>query len=268
MAFINPSKRREGKRFPSKYVRLDEDKPVIVQILQVRSPTPDGYYKFWLKDSTGRSIAYVSPGYNVCPVTQRNIKFGKESKQYIRPGHKYAVNVWDITPVVKCPECETPHRPDNLSDDTENLCNDCSTSLDGVESTPYGEIRILERGTQLFGQLSGLDGDEEKKIPPQVLNSEGEHLRITEYPMTIIRTGTSSKTNYTVVPHPGHSETVEPADFEDRLLTIPDMGYDFTAEEILAIMDDGVPVSEILSAREGSEFTPTKVEEDEDDVLY
>lgn len=268
MAFIKDStERRERKVFPSKYVRLDEDKPVMIQILQEEAFE---YYKFWTRDSKDRPVAYVSPGYNTCPLTQRNITVGKESKQYIRPSHKYAVNVWDITLVVRCPECETPHRPDSLSTETENLCGNCSVSIDGVEPMPYNEVRILERGVQLFGQLSGLGGDDEKNIPPQVLNSKGEHLRITEYPMTIIRTGTMSKTNYTVVPHADHPLAVNPEDFEEKLLAIPDMGYDFTPEEILAIVDDGVPVSEIMSAREGSgdDFTPTKVDEDTDDVLY
>lgn len=265
MAFIRESDQRERKVFPSKYVRLDENKPVTIQILQ--SPAPD-YYKFWTKDVTGRAVAYVSPGYNVCPLTQRNIAVGKDSKQYIRASHKYAVNVWDITQVVKCTECETPHRPDTLSAETENLCSNCSTTLDGVESTPYNEVRILERGAQLFGQLSGLAGDDEKGIPPQVINSKGEHLRITEYPITIIRTGTSRNTNYTVVPQVDHPETVDPDGFEDKLLSLPDMGFDFTPEEILAIVDDSVPVSEIMTARKGSEVVVTKVDEDEDDVLY
>ena len=265
MAFIRDQEQRERKVFPSKYVRLDEDKPVMVQILQESAPD---YYKFWTKDSTGRNFAYVSPGYNVCPLTQRNITVGKDSKQYIRPSHKYATNVWDITPVIKCSECETPHRPDNLSTESENLCNNCSTTLDGIAPVPYNEVRILERGVQLFGQLSGLAGDDEKGTPPQVINSEGKHLKITEYPMTIIRIGTGSKTNYTVVPHADHKLAIDPSEFEDAILEVPDMGYDFTPEEVLAIVDDGVPVTEIMSAREGAEFTPTEVATDTTDVLY
>ena len=265
MAFIKSSEQRERKVFPNKYVRLDEDKPVMIQILQEEAID---YYKFWTKDSTGKSFAYVSPGYNVCPLTQRNITVGKDSKQYIRASHKYAVSVLDITPVVKCSECETAHRPDTLSADSENMCGNCSTSLDGIEPAPYNEVRILERGVQLFGQLSGLAGDAEKGIPPQVLNSSGDPLGITEYPLTIIRTGTSRNTNYTVVPHADHPLAVDPVDFEDKLLELPDMGFNFTPEEVLSLVDDGVPVSEILSAREGEEYTPTAVSTDDKDTLY
>lgn len=266
MAFIRDQEER--KVFPSKYVRLDERKPVIVQILQEESPTPDGYYKFWVKDSTGQFVAYVSPGYNTCPLTQRNIAVGKDSKQYIRPTHKYAINVLDITPVIRCPECNTPHRPDDLATNTENLCSNCSTVIDKIKPEPCNEVRILERGVQLFGQLGGLAGDEEKNIPPQVLNAEGTPLKINQYPVTITRIGTGSKTNYTVIPHPGHPGTVDPDDYTDNLLDIPDLGFDLSPSEILAIIDDGVPLSEILQAREGTEVRPVKVSEDEDDTLY
>ena len=237
----------------------------MIQILQEEAID---YYKFWTKDSTGKSFAYVSPGYNVCPLTQRNITVGKDSKQYIRASHKYAVSVLDITPMVRCPECEAAHRPDSLSANTENMCGNCSTSLDGAETAPYNEVRILERGVQLFGQLSGLAGDPEKGIPPQVLNSSGDPLGITEYPLTIIRTGTSRNTNYTVVPHADHPLAVDPTEFEDKLLELPDMGFDFTPEEVLSLVNDDIPISEILSAREGAESTPTVVSTDDNDTLF
>lgn len=260
MAFIKDrsEQRGERKRWPNKYVRLDEGKPVTIQILEDEAKE---YFKFWLKDGNGKNISYVSPGYNICPITQRNISVGKDSSQYIRPQHRCAVNVWDTTPMIRCAECEEPHRPDNLGN---GECTNCGASLNGIEPAPYNELRILERGPQLFDQLSGLAGDEDKGIPPQVMAPDGTRLKITQYPITIIRSGTSRNTVYSVIPLPGSADTVDPAkvgDFHD----LPDLGLDLSAEEALAIVDDGVPLSEIFAARRGNIEAETP---NEDDVLY
>lgn len=268
MAFLKSKAEHATRRFrgPGKYVRLDEDVPVVVQILEDMAHE---YYKFWFRDSQNRWVSYVSPGYNECPITQRNIIVGKESKDYIRANKKAAVNVWDISPVIRCSECSTAHLPNTLSTDTENPCSKCEVNLNSVEPTPFNEVRILERGSMLFTQLETLAGDPDGDPPvlPMVLNSEGKHLRITQYPMTIVRTGTGNNTSYTVIAHPDHASTVdaEACATDSGLHVLPDMGLNLTSEEILAIINDRVPLADILAARNAE----SKAEDVKDtDVLF
>ena len=275
MAFIKEKSefRGERKRFPNKYVRLDEGKPVIVQILEDEAAD---YYKFFLRDSAGRGVSYTSPGYNECPIRRRNLSVGENSPQYLKAQHKHAVNVWDITPMVRCSECQEPHRPDSITTG-DNLCSNCSASLLDIAATPYNEIRILERGPKLFGQLAGLAGDEDKNIPPQVLGANGKPVEITQYPITIIRSGTGlGNTSYSVIPHPGHPETVSAAELinTEQVYVLPDKGLDLTSEEVLSILDDSVLLSDIFRARNAVETVGSEVasnegdDSSEEDVLY
>jgi len=124
----------------------------------------------------------------------------------------------------------------------------------------------LERGEILFTQLSGFAGDEKEGVPPQVMNSKGERLKIIEYPITIIRSGSARSTSYAVIPHPDHADTVDVAEFADKLHKLPDLGLALTPEEVLSIVDDAVPLSEILSARNPERGI--KRSRSEDDTLY
>jgi len=255
MAFIDPVQRTDRPRRSraNMFVRLDENKPVTIQILQKEAAM---YYVYWFKDSVGKFVKYLSPGFATCPIVARNRKHGgKESEQYLRPQRKYAVNVYDTTPMITCPECNTHH----WKHDGMVACI-CGELLKGIKPAPINEVRVLERGYRLFSQLNSLEGNEEEGIDPVVVDEDGNPLSITEYPIMIIRKGTGNETTTTPIPQL-HLAAIDPEDFKDDLHELP-QALDLTPEEVLLILDSGVTLGDILQARAGAQ------ENNDDDSLF
>ena len=232
MPFIDPIETTQRPKAADLFVKLDEDRPVIVQILQDRASQ---YYVYWFKDSSGGWVKYISPGLDTCPVVERNRLVGKESPKYIRASRKYAVMVYDVTPKVVCSECGADFWPQ----DKVKEC-DCGESLKNVKAAPVNKVRILERGYRLFSQLNSLEGT--------VTNAEGDALSITQYPIMIVRKGSGNETTTTPIPQL-HLPAVDPEDYEDQFLDLPYDSLRLTPDEVLAILDDGVPLSDIFEAR-------------------
>lgn len=232
MAFIDPIETTQRPKAADLFVKLDEDRPVTVQILQDRATQ---YYVYWFKDSSGSWVKYISPGLNTCPVVERNRLVGKESPKYVRASRKYAVMVHDVTPKITCPECEADYWPQ----DKVKEC-DCGEALKGVKPAPVNKLRILERGYRLFSQLNSL--------VDTVTDADGEALELTQYPVMIVRKGSGNETTTTPIPQL-HLPAVDPDDLEEDFLDLPYDSLRLTPEEVLSILDNGVPLSDIFEAR-------------------
>ncbi len=253
MPFVKPNKRKESKPRGNlnRFVRLDEGKNVIIQILE---DIPTDYWKYWFRDSAGSWVSYVSPGFNNDPIAERNRLVGKESKSYIKAQHSYAINVLDLTPMIKCGKCANAYWPKELviAQDSGISC-ECGESLTGVLPEPLGMIRILERGRRLFLAIAALchPQDEDDFSTPVLLTPgpDGQAVKLTNVPLMIVRTGEGSDTVTSPAAqlHLLH-QVVNPDDIQEELHSLPS-SFDFTPEEILAMIDDGVTCSDILSAR-------------------
>jgi hypothetical protein len=85
-----------------------------------------------------------------------------------------------------------------------------------------------------------------------VTNPEGEELSLMAYPIMIVRKGSGNETTTTPIPQL-HLPAVDPADFEEEFVELPYDSLRLTPEEVLAILDDSVPLSDIFEARRGSD---------------
>lgn len=277
MAFITERKQQNTNRSysVSRFMKLEEGKPALVQVLDTEAVE---YFKFWFRDSTGRWVAYASPGYDSCPLTQRNRGLGsKDHPDYIKPQYTYAVNVLDVTPYKVCPECSNAYYPT----DAPATC-ECDKGLTDVKPQPLNMVRVLERGKRLFAQLNTLDqgtpvlneagepsydDDGKQLFTPIVFNSEGTALSLVEYVVQIVRTGSGTATVTTPVPML-HIPVADPDQYVNDLYDLP-QSMDLTPEEVLSIVDNRVPLADILAARraDAESEEDTKVESTEDSLF-
>jgi len=257
MAFISDEKKQSNRRTNtsvSRYVKLEEGKPTFIQVLESSAKE---YFKYWLKDSTGRNVGYASPGYDTCPLTKRNMGLGKGHPDYIKPQYTYTVNVLDVTPYKVCPECEAAYYPT----EAPSVC-ECGKGLADIKPQPLNMVRILERGRRLFEQLRTLDqgtpilddagdptydDDGNQLFNPIVRDSNGDALNITQFVVQIVRTGQMQSTVTTAVPML-HLPAVDINDYADQLYDLPQSMV--TPDEVLAIVEKRVPVADIYAARQ------------------
>lgn len=259
MAFIDEQEARTDTsttsfvRKLSSWVKLEENKPVYVQIMDSKAAE---YWKYWFKDSQGKWVGYTSPGYETCPINMRNRELGKEHPKYIKPQKKYAVNVIDHTKYYSCPECSKMYavyeKPDACT------CGYRWTDNDTAE--PLHMVRVLERGVTLFSQFQTLaDGnkviDEEGNwtgewTGPSVHDADGNPLQIHQYVVQIVLTD-RQKGSCTVTPRLD-IPALPLWEFEAVKHDLPVMS-DLTNDEIGLILDQGVPIRDIYAARRQEE---------------
>ena len=269
MAFIKETPQTQNRaKTVSKFVRLDENKPVFIQILE---ETAVEFYKYWFKDSAGRWVGYASPGYNECPIAQRNRSLGKDHPDYLKPQKVYTVNVWDVTKMVKCSneECGAAYWPIDKIEE----CS-CGTILTDIEPEPLNMVRVLERGVRLFRALNTLDegtqpvdadGNPVGDLIPIMVDMNGKTLKLTDVVVQIIRTGKGSDTITQPIPAL-HLPAVNIVDYQDQLHKLP-QGADLTPEEVISVLVDKVPLSDIYAARR-AETESSESSETTDALLY
>lgn len=234
MALIDPIKQQP--KAADLFVKLDEDKPVTIQLLQERAAQ---YFVYWFKDSSQSWVKYISPGLDSCPIVERNRIVGKDNPKYIKASRKYAIMVYDTTPKIVCTACGADYWPQDKVKDCE-----CGQSLAGIKKVPVNKVRILERGYRLFSQLNSLEGT--------VTDADGDELSVISYPIMIIRKGTGNETTTTPVPQL-HLPAVDPSDFEEDFIELPYDSLQLTRDEVMAILNDNVPLSDIFEARKGTD---------------
>ena len=218
----------------SKYLKIVTGVPSVIQIMDDH-PVLVG--KHWMTDGAGRKIGLRCPGQDVCPICQRNAQIGynKDDPNYIPLQRRYRLNVLDLTPVVRCPECDAVY-PATSNTKFKGCSNDaCNARLDDVQSTPLKEVKILERGRRLMEQFNALEA-----VPHQFT---GKPESLNTYPIMLVATGSGREMVITAIPQAMSDEDLsayEKYDLLGDLVLRPD--------EIKYLLNGGA-YNDVMSAR-------------------
>lgn len=235
MAFAPDLDKFESRpRAANKYLKIVTGVPSVIQIMDDH-PVLVG--KHWTFDGTGRKIGLRCPGQDVCPICQRNAQIGynKEDPHYIALQRRYRLNVLDLTPVIKCPECGAAYA---ATGDTSRLVCDndsCGAQLGSVQSEPLKAVKILERGRRLMEQFNALEA-----VPHQFT---GKPESLNTYPIMLVATGSGREMVITAIPQAMSDENLDSYEKFDLLGDLV-----LTPEEIKYILDGGA-YNDVLSAR-------------------
>lgn len=250
MSFLPPSNNAQNteRSSRSRFVKIVTGIPVTVQILDEVATVR---WQHWIKDSEERRVSVRCLGYKDCPICLNNRSVGKESPQYVRSQRRYLVNVLNLTFGKRSPFTDevfiaTKNSADQIIyPDMDSEAN----SLTDVAIEPVREVMILERGPQLFEKFDLID--------KSVVDSNGEEVGITNYPIQLNAKGSGRSMTIDVAQQAGSPLTVNSADYEDSKFDL-NAGFTFTADEISAMLD-GVASSDIYSARKAEEETQVEV---------
>ena len=250
MSFLPPSNDAQNtqKNNRSRFVKIVPGIPVTLQILDEMATVR---WQHWIKDSEERKVNVRCLGFNDCPICLNNRSVGKESPQYVRSQRRYLVNVLNLTFGKRSPFTEEVFIATKNSagqiiyPDMDSEAN----SLTDVAIEPVREVMILERGPQLFEKFDLINNS--------VVDSEGEQVGITNYPIQLNAKGSGRTMTIDVAQQAGSPLTVDPVEYEDSKFDL-NAGFTFTAEEITAMLG-GVPSSDIYSARRAEEETRVEV---------
>lgn len=241
MSFL-PEKTEQKTKFVNNYLTLREGFPVLVQILG------DATQKFqhWMK-TPDKPKGFPVPclGYRDCPICLRNRSLGenyREHPDFISVAKRYLVNVVDLTPCKRSGDEVYLGVPDNTGKLVFPSQDSKGNSLESVPVTPVNEVKILERGPDLF----------EKKLRPlavagAVTDADDNPLDITQFPIQLTLTGSGRTADVGVVPKVGNRSTINPNDYQDKLIDLT-AGLRYTADEIEEMMH-GTSFADIMAAR-------------------
>jgi len=234
----------ERRRFASnKYTRIRPGSPTIVQIIEENVVILG---KHWLTDGGGSRFSIRCPGVRECPICQRNreIGFNTEHPDYKRLQSRYRINVVNLTPVKKCPECGAIYSVD--SEVVACSVDGCSADLSGVEVAPMNEVQILERGPGLFDSFKAFDG-----IPHPMT---GEVLPIQSYPFMLVATGKGMQMKITLIPQAPNDLDIDSYEKFDL-----NEGVILTMEEIQHLLGGG-SYKDVMAARTAEALAEETVE--------
>ena len=242
MAFANLDTYGGGSgRTGSKYLKIVTGVPSVIIIMDEH---PDLVGKHWITDGTGRKIGLRCPGQDICPICQRNreINYNRDHPDYIQLQRRYRLNVLDLTPVIRCPECVAAYPA--TGDTSRLVCtNDtCGAQLGNIESEPLKEVKILERGRRLMEQFNALEST------PHPFTGKAEKLQT--YPIMLVATGSGRDMVITAIPQAMSDENLdsyEKLDLQSGLILEP--------EEIKYLIEGG-SYNDVLSARRAQTQTP------------
>ena len=218
----------------SKYLKIITGVPSVIQIMDDH-PVLVG--KHWMIDGTGRKIGLRCPGQDVCPICQRNAQIGynKDDPNYIQLQRRYRLNVLDLTPVIRCSECDAVYAA--VGDTSRLVCDNdaCGAQLGSVASAPLKMVKILERGRRLMEQFNALEA-----VPHQFT---GKPESLNTYPIMLVATGSGREMVITAIPQAMSDEDL---DSYEKYNLLGDLVL--TPDEIRHLLDGGA-YNDVLSAR-------------------
>lgn len=233
-----PTERKTTRR--NKYLKIVSGIPTVMQILDAESVL---VYKHWITDGGGRKVGLRCPGQDICPICLRNreINYDRKNPLFVASQRRYRINVLNLTPVKRCPECNTAY----ISTTAPETCtgDGCGASLVNVEATPLKEVQILERGRRLMEQFDALESAPHPFV--------GKPVAIQSYPIMLVATGAGRDMVITAVPQAPSDEDVskfERYDLSDDLI--------LEAEEIQHLLDGGL-YKDVLAARQAEREAKT-----------
>lgn len=244
--FVDDNKQADRKTQTAKvssFIRFIEGIPVRVQILGERPVTK---WQHWIKTSDGKDVAIKCAGFDDCPICVRNKELGSdEHPDYIKLQKRFMDNVLDLTLSKKSPTGQVFL---GVEDEEGNLLfpevDDEGNDLTKIEPAPLNEVRILEQGVTLFrDKLNPLD--------VSVRGPDNKRLGIRNFVVELRASGSGRKRIITAVSLNGVVKAANPDDYKDQLHDL-NAGFTFEPDEIKAMLD-GVPLSDILSARAAQE---------------
>lgn len=249
MGFQDEKEQRERKRrsWSDIFVKLDPDRPVVVQLLEPEvSASTHSVWKHWIpqarysENSPSRGVMIMCPGYDVCPICQRNKELNdRDHPDYIGASRKIVVNVLDWTLTKVCPLCESENGD-------VGKCAFCDSDLREVDFEPP-KVKLLERGKPLFIQMS--DHAEE------AIGPDGEPLDWTQILFKIKVSEDKRHTTPIMLP----PNEVDYRDYEDKFITYDEAYARLTPVEIGALLSGG-SMSEVFKGRR--EARDTEASED------
>lgn len=214
------------------YLKITAGLPVTIQLMDDHS-TEIG--KHWVTDGAGRKVGLICPGKDICPICARNAEVGynREHPNFVSLQRRHRVNVLDLTPVIRCPNCEALYHVNAVPVVCSN--EGCGTQLAGIAPTPLKEVKILERGRRLMEQFNGLED-----VPHPVT---GKKEKLQDYPIMLVATGAG--TDMVIAAIPQSMQEVSLAEYEKYDLT---QGLMLDADEIRFLLAGGT-LRDVLTAR-------------------
>ena len=240
MPFL-PENKDQKTKFVNNYLTLREGFPVLIQILEDASQK----FQHWMKTSDKpKGFPVPCLGYRDCPICLRNRSLGenyKEHPDFIPVSKRYLVNVVDLSPCKRSGDEVYLGVPDETGKLVFPVRDSKGNSLEDVQVTPVNEVKILERGPELF----------EKKLRPlttgAVTDADDNPLEITQFPIQLTVTGSGRTTDVGAVPKPFSKYKINPADYSDKLIDLT-AGLRFSSDEIEEMMK-GTTFTDVLAAR-------------------
>jgi hypothetical protein len=196
---------RRGEEFTPfvrpKYLRFVEGSPLIVRILDKTAYSVD---KHWIQKVNTSVICLGEQ----CPICKHNEELRAESpntfrrsKGYIGINRRYMVNVLDRTPVLKDTETGIEYYASKGKFPTIDSSGE--KSLVGLEPESSNTIKILERGRELFEQLSMIHNETIK------VEDDVETGGLTSFDVKLVTMGRGKDTVITVMPMLTSDDNVE-----------------------------------------------------------
>lgn len=234
-----------------KYLRFVEGSPLLVRILDKTAYSVD---KHWIQKVNTSVICLGEQ----CPICKHNEELRAESpntfrrsKGYIGINRRYLVNVLDRTPVLK--DVETGIEYYASKGKFPTLDSSGEKSLVGLEPEPSNTIKILERGRELFEQLSMIH-NETIKLDAGEGGEPVESGGLTSFDVKLVTMGRGKDTVITVMPMLTNNDDVESVltekELEPHILST--VGILLSPDEMVDLTR-GISLKDIFAKRRAEE---------------
>lgn len=175
-----------------------------------------------------------------CPICANNKKIimqfpdtFREQSGYNRYSVRFFVNVLDRTPAKVCPDCGKEYK--NLA---ATICT-CGKVLGEV--APLNKVKILSKGSGLFGDLDNID--------KSIMKDNGEPVGITNYDINIIVNGSGRDVKYTAIPDTSKNDVIA---LSEELFDLSKAVLTLSPDEMLDVQR-GVTIKDIFASRRTAE---------------
>lgn len=215
----------ELKNVKASFFTIAEGNPVMGQIL---SPSAQRFYIHTVKTSDGKFIRVEHK--DNCVICN-NIEFRERYKPY----YSFRVVMLNVTPVIRCPKCNTAYSTLS-SHKTPERCLQDGTDLSQVKATPLGEPQILDGGVTLFKNINAI---------VDMMSKTKENFNLGDVVFMFTATGSGMKKVVTILPRTDIPVVEYVGDLPDTSLP------EYTDTEVLQVLN-GVPISKIYEMRKAA----------------
>jgi len=219
--------------------------------------TPEEAYKYYTHYIKG---AYIKCLGEDCPVCKSNTKIFSEYPDSYReiPGwspkqERFAVNVFDKTPVKICKNCKAEIKKNGTA--FLPVCPKCNQPVIAEPEAPLNKVKVLAKGVTVAELLNGIDAS--------ILDEKGDKIGINAFDIVLYVTGTGKQQTISPIPLVDKKDPVEykPEDKFD----LTKIAVELTPEEI-GDLQKGISLKDIFAARrsavpEGDTKEPADVAE-------